>query len=110
MTEGLECVVIHALVGKDKAAAKALSDFFVSWDPAPLEKDIAEADFMSSGEFFEGLAHAKMKAYLASSFDPEGACDEGTMALFLRPTQESRRRTDPWPDIALARWPAIRRR
>jgi hypothetical protein len=156
MTEGLECVAIHALVGKDKAAAKALSDFFESWDPAPLEKDIAEADFMSSGEFFEGLAvvldwtwdllsdsaraklraiverrarhnydgfvgkrsweatteannhsmasmgalglaavalwnetsdaplwaglaHAKMKAYLASSFDPDGACYEGTM-------------------------------
>lgn len=56
MTEGLECVAIHALVGKDKAAAKALSDFFESWDPTPLEKDIAEADFMSSGEFFEGLA------------------------------------------------------
>ena len=56
MTEGLECVAIHALVGKDAAAAKALSDFFESWDPAPLEKDIAETDFMSSGEFFEGLA------------------------------------------------------
>lgn len=156
MTEGLECVAIHALVGKDKAAAKALSAFFEAWDPAPLEKDIAETDFMSSGEFFEGLAvvldwtwdlltepararlraiverrarhnyqgflhrksweatieannhsmasmgalglatialwnetpdaplwaglaHAKMKAYLASSFDPDGACYEGTM-------------------------------
>lgn len=156
MTEGLECVAIHALVGQDKSAAKALSDFFESWDPAPLEKDIAETDFMSSGEFFEGLAvvldwtwdllteparvrlraiverrarhnydgfvgkrsweatteannhsmasmgalglaaialwnetpdapqwaglvHAKMKAYLASSFDPDGACYEGTM-------------------------------
>ena len=156
MTEGLECVAIHALVGKDEAAAKALSDFFEAWDPAPLEKDIAETDFMSSGEFFEGLAvvldwtwdlltepartklraiverrarhnyhgfvgkksweatieannhsmasmgalglaaialwnenpdaslwaglaHAKMKAYLASSFDPDGACYEGTM-------------------------------
>lgn len=156
MTEGLECVAIHALVGKDRAAAKALSDFFESWDPAPLEKDISETDFMSSGEFFEGLAvvldwtwdllteparaklrmiverrarhnyqgfvgkksweatievnnhsmaamgalglaaialwhetsdaprwaglaHAKMRAYLASSFDPDGACYEGTM-------------------------------
>jgi hypothetical protein len=56
MTEGLECVALHALVGKDAAAAKALSDFFEAWDPAPLEKDIAETDFMSSGEFFEGLA------------------------------------------------------
>jgi hypothetical protein len=156
MTEGLECVALHALVGKDAAAAKALSDFFEAWDPAPLEKDIAETDFMSSGEFFEGLAvvldwtwdllaesaraklraiverrarhnydgfvgkksweavieannhsmasmgalglaaialwhenpdaslwagltHAKMKAYLATSFDPDGACYEGTM-------------------------------
>jgi hypothetical protein len=156
MTEGLECVAIHALVGQDAAVAKELSDFFESWDPAPLEKDIAETDFMSSGEFFEGLAvvldwtwdlltpsaranlraivqrrarhnydgfvgkksweatieannhsmasmgalglaaialwhedrdaslwagmvHAKMKAYLASSFDPDGACYEGTM-------------------------------
>ena len=56
MTEGLECVALHALVGKDAAAAKALSDFFEAWDPAPLEKDIADTDFMSSGEFFEGLA------------------------------------------------------
>ena len=56
MTEGLECVAIHALVGKDTAAAKALSDFFEAWDPAPLERDIADTDFMSSGEFFEGLA------------------------------------------------------
>jgi hypothetical protein len=156
MTEGLECVALHALVGKDAAAAKALSDFFEAWDPALLEKDIAETDFMSSGEFFEGLAvvldwtwdllsksaraklraiverrarhnyhgfvgkksweatieannhsmasmgalglaaialwhenpdaslwaglaHAKMKAYLATSFDPDGACYEGTM-------------------------------
>lgn len=156
MTEGLECVALHALVGKDLAAAKALSDFFEAWDPAPLEKDIAETDFMSSGEFFEGLAvvldwtwdvlsesaranlravvkrraehnydgfvgkrsweatieannhsmasmgalglaavalwhenpdaprwgglvHAKLKAYLATSFDTDGACYEGTM-------------------------------
>ncbi|MCE9583631.1 MAG: heparinase II/III-family protein [Planctomycetes bacterium] len=156
MTEGLECVALQALVGKDAAAAKALSDFFDAWDPAPLEKDIADTDFMSSGEFFEGLAvvldwtwdlltesartklraiverrakhnydgfigkksweatteannhsmasmgglglaavalwnenpdapawagmaHAKMKAYLAASFDPDGACYEGTM-------------------------------
>ena len=56
MTEGLECVALQALVEKDAAAAKALSDFFEAWDPAPLEKDIAETDFMSSGEFFEGLA------------------------------------------------------
>jgi len=156
MTEGLECVAFHALVGKDAAAAKALSDFFEAWDPAPLEKDIADNDFMSSGEFFEGLAvvldwtwdlltdaaraklraiverrakhnydgflqkksweatteannhsmasmgglglaaaalwyenadapawgglvKAKMTAYLAASFDPDGACYEGTM-------------------------------
>jgi hypothetical protein len=156
MTEGLECVAIHALVGKDEQAARALSHFFEAWDPAPLEEDIAETDFMSSGEFFEGLAvvldwtwdllsepartrlraiverrathnfqgfvgkksweatieannhsmasmgalglaaialwhensdaprwaglaHAKMKAYLASSFDPDGGCYEGTM-------------------------------
>ncbi len=156
MTEGLECVAFHALVGKDAAAAKALSDFFEAWDPAPLEKDIAENDFMSSGEFFEGLAvvldwtwdllseparaklraiverrakhnydgfvgkksweattdannhsmasmggvglaavalwhenpdapkwagmaHLKMNSYLASSFDADGACYEGTM-------------------------------
>ncbi|MEK7466970.1 MAG: heparinase II/III family protein [Planctomycetota bacterium] len=156
MTEGLECVALHALVGKDEAAAKALSDFFEAWDPAPLEKDIADNDFMSSGEFFEGMAvvldwtwdlltpqartklratverrakhnydgfvgkksweattdannhsmasmggvglaavalwhenpdapawagmaHAKMKSYIASSFDPDGACYEGTM-------------------------------
>ncbi len=156
MTEGLECVAIHALVGNDAAAAKALSDFFEAWDPAPLESDIADTDFMSSGEFFEGLAvvldwtwdlltekaranlraiverrarhnyegfvgkksweatieannhsmasmgalglaaitlwhedpdaalwaglaHAKMKAYLASSFDSDGGCYEGTM-------------------------------
>ena len=156
MTEGLECVAIHALVGKDAAAAKALSDFFEAWDPTPLESDIGDTDFMSSGEFFEGLAvvldwtwdllteaaraklraiverrarhnydgfigrksweatieannhsmasmgavglaaialwnetadaslwaglaHAKMKAYLASSFDADGGCYEGTM-------------------------------
>jgi hypothetical protein len=185
MTEGLECVAIHALVGRpgriqsgaaapgknpreiaslraitgegdSAAAAKALSDFFEAWDPAPLEKDIADTDFMSSGEFFEGLAvvldwtwdmltekartklcaiverrarhnydgfvgkksweatieannhsmasmgalglaaialwhenadaplwaglaHTKMKAYLASSFDRDGGCYEGTM-------------------------------
>lgn len=156
MTEGLECVALHALVGKDAASAKALSDFFEAWDPAPLEQDIGSTDFMSSGEFFEGLAvvldwtwdllteparaklratverrakhnydgfigkksweatfeannhsmaamgalglsaialwhenpdapawaglaHAKMKAYLAASFDPDGACYEGTM-------------------------------
>ena len=156
MTEGLECVAIHALVGKDAAAAKALSDFFEAWDPTPLESDIGDTDFMSSGEFFEGLAvvldwtwdllteaararlraiverrarhnydgfigrksweatieannhsmasmgaiglaaialwnetadaslwaglaHAKMKAYLASSFDSDGGCYEGTM-------------------------------
>ncbi|MBI2923918.1 MAG: heparinase II/III family protein [Planctomycetes bacterium] len=155
-TEGLECVALHALVGRDEGAAKALSEFFEKWDPAALEKDIADNDFMSSGEFFEGLAvvldwtwdlltdaaraklraiverrarhnyegfvqkksweattdannhsmasmgavglaavalwhenaeaaawagmaHAKMKAYLASSFDEDGACYEGTM-------------------------------
>lgn len=155
-TEGLECVALLALVGQDPGAAKALSDFFEAWDPAPLEQDIAENDFMSSGEFFEGLAvvldwtwdlltpaardrlrgiverrakhnydgfvgrksweatteannhsmasmgavglaaialwheqpsapawagmaHAKMKSYLATSFDPDGACYEGTM-------------------------------
>jgi hypothetical protein len=155
-TESLECLAFHALIGKDEAAAKALSEFFEAWDPAPLEADIAENDFMSSGEFFEGLAvvldwtwdlltpaalgklrgiverrakhnhegfaqkksweatteannhsmaamgalgiaavalwhenaespawaglaQAKMKAYLATSFDADGACYEGTM-------------------------------
>ncbi len=156
VTEALECVALHALVGKDAAAAKALSDFFEAWDPSSLEKDIGDTDFMSSGEFFEGLAvvldwtwdllsvkgraglraiverrakhnydgflgkksweattdannhsmasmgalglaavalwhenpdapkwaglvKAKMDSYLASSFDPDGACYEGTM-------------------------------
>ncbi|MCC6738337.1 MAG: heparinase II/III family protein [Planctomycetia bacterium] len=156
VTEALECVALHALVGKDAGAAKALSDFFEAWDPASLEKDIGDTDFMSSGEFFEGLAvvldwtwdllsdkgraalraiverrakhnydgfigkksweattdannhsmasmgalglaavalwhenpdapkwaglvKAKMDSYLASSFDPDGACYEGTM-------------------------------
>jgi hypothetical protein len=156
MTEGLECVALHALLGKDETAAKMLSAFFEAWDPAPLEKDIADNDFMSSGEFFEGLAvvldwtwdllspaartklraiverrakhnydgfvgkksweattdannhsmasmgalglaavalwgenpdapawagmaHAKMKSYVASSFDADGGCYEGTM-------------------------------
>lgn len=156
MTEQLECVALHALVGEDADAAKALSAFFEAWDSAPAEKDIAADDFMSSGEFFEGLAvvldwtwdlltpkararlrgiverraahnhdgfvqkksweatceannhsmaamgalglaavalwhehpatptwaglaHAKAKAYLATSFDSDGACYEGTM-------------------------------
>lgn len=156
VTEALECVALHALVGKDAAAAKALSDFFEAWDPSSIEKDIGDTDFMSSGEFFEGLAvvldwtwdllsdkgraalraiverrakhnydgfigkksweattdannhsmasmgalglaavalwhenpdapkwaglvKTKMDAYLASSFDPDGACYEGTM-------------------------------
>jgi hypothetical protein len=55
-TEGLECVAFQALVGQDARAAKDLSAFFEAWDPASLEKDIADNDFMSSGEFFEGLA------------------------------------------------------
>ena len=43
MTEGLECVAIHALVGQDAEAARALSGFFEAWDPSPLESDIAYA-------------------------------------------------------------------
>jgi hypothetical protein len=43
MTEGLECVAIHALVGQDAEAARALSGFFEAWDPSPLESDIGYA-------------------------------------------------------------------